>query len=363
MKKQSTKGTIKFSAILYVLAVIGISFLMNACNKGKNIPHITDANAELRKAAGKPLVQHEPITSVVTIANMRTTTDGSITRVMFNQNEEIFSVTDATTIATLKSAFSNHQAVQISFDPWLGIVSQASIASTQDQAYFSAKPIANTAGTTLRIDPTTSDDEIDHAAQMGVINTTTTGLTNVIPDMTTAQLMFDFIAHQCCQLPGPYSVTFCITFQYCPDGCYARASKMCEILNNNYHYGTQKVFSFANAGHDELCVKAEKWGGCCINWWYHVAPLVTIKTATGPKAFVFDPAMFDQPVLLSTWLHAQANPACVPGGDVPHVSMINIQPNSSYSPSTGSGYSFDTDPGDINADATLVSYRYLTSCP
>jgi hypothetical protein len=138
---------------------------------------------------------------------------------------------------------------------------------------------------------------------------------------------------------------------------------MCWIINNKYHYGTQKIFSFANAGSDELCVQGQKWGGCCINWWYHVAPLVTIQTTKGPQAYVFDPAMFDQPVLLSTWLHAQENPACVPGGDVPHVTMINVQPTTSYSPSNSTGYAFDTDPHYTNTNSTLVSYMNLTTCP
>lgn len=362
MKKQFTNSAIKLSAILYAFAIIGLVFLVNGCHKGNNTPKITEEEM-LKRASGVPLLQHEPITSVVTIANIRKTTDGSTTRVMFNQNEQIFTVNDATVINTLQNAFNNNQAVQITFDPWQGVVSQANIAPEKDQAYFNGHKGILAPGTSLRIDASTTDEAINHTADMGVLNTTATGLTNVVPDMQTAQLMFDYIAHQCCQLPGPYAIDHCITFQYCPDGCYARAHKMCWIINKMYHYGTQKVFSFANAGHDELCVKAEKWGGCCINWWYHVAPLVTIKTATGPKAFVFDPAMFDQPVLLSTWLHAQENPACVPGGDVPHVSMINIQPTASYDPSSGSGYTFGTDPTFSNTNSTLVSYRYLVSCP
>ena len=138
---------------------------------------------------------------------------------------------------------------------------------------------------------------------------------------------------------------------------------MCWILNTKYNYATHKVFSFANAGTDELCVKGEKWGGCCVNWWYHVAPLVNIKTPAGTKAYVFDPAMFDQPVLLATWLHAQENPACDPVGDNPHVSMINIQPTSSYSPNGTTGYLFDTDPTYSSTDHYLSLYSPLTTCP
>ena len=362
MKKfTSLRSSIKLSAVC-LFAAAALTASITACNKSRTVATPATNDEILKKESRTPLLQNEQITSVVTVAMIRPTADGSATRVMFNQNEEIFTVSDPADISVLKNALAANQAVQISFDPWRATVSHVSISKAEDQAYFHAKPIVSTPGITMKIDQTTSADVIDRATSMGVLNLTTDTLTNVIPDFNTAQLMFDYIAHQCCQLAGPYAVDHCITFQYCPDGCYARAHKMCMIINSKYHFGTQKVFSFANAGSDELCVKAEKWGGCCINWWYHVAPLVTIKTPTGPKAYVFDPAMFDQPVLLSTWLHAQTNPACS-GGYTPHVSMINIQPNSSYSPSSGSGYTFDTDPGDVNANSTLVSYRSLISCP
>ncbi len=356
------RNTIKFPAV-YAIAVLGLVGTMIACNKSRTVTPVAVTEESLKKASGTPLVQNAEITSVVTIANIRTSADGSTTKVMFCQNEQILNVVNSADLNTLKDAFAKNHAVQVTFDPWHAAVSHVALASAEDQAYFNNKEVVSHAGTAMKIEATTSAEAIDHAADMGVLNLTGDTLTNVIPDFNTAQLMFDYIAHQCCQLAGPYAIDHCISFQYCEDGCYARAHKMCMIINSKYHYGTQKVFSFANAGIDELCVKAEKWNGCCINWWYHVAPLVTIKTATGPKAFVFDPAMFDQPVLLSTWLHAQTNPACVPSGDVPHVSMINIQPTASYSPSGGSGYFFDTDPLYVNTNSTLVSYRHLISCP
>ncbi len=197
---------------------------------------------------------------------------------------------------------------------------------------------------------------------MSVLNTSTPGLTNVIPDFATAQLMFDYIVKQCCALPSPYGIDHCISFQYCQDGCYARAHKMCWIINNRYHYATHKIFSFANSGSDRLSVKCLKWRGCCVTWWYHVAPLVNVKTPTGVKAYVFDAAMFDQPVLLATWLHAQENPSCVTGTSVARVSMINIQPTASYSPAGYSGLTFNTDPTYSSTNSTLISYAPLHTC-
>ena len=368
MKKQTTpRSTIKFTAIAYMMIVIAVVALVNACNKSGNTANLSQVNA-IQKTAAQPVpAQGKPMTQVVTVAIIRTADDGISTDVMFNENEEIFTIQDAVVIASLKDALSNNKPVQITFDPWKATVLSVSKATIQDAATLSSRQLIKSPATARKVDMASmSNDIIDNGvtpAGIAPINTTTTGLTNVIPDFETAQLMFNYIAHQCCAIPGPYAVDHCITFQYCQDGCYARAHKMCWIINNRYHYGTKKIFSFANAGNDKLCVQAQKWGGCCINWWYHVAPLVTIQTTTGPKAYVFDPAMFDQPVLLSTWLHAQANPACVPSGKVPHVTMINVQPTTSYSPSDNTGYAFDTDPLYTNTNSTLVSYKNLISCP
>lgn len=372
MKKQTTQWrAIKFTAIIYVIAILGIIALVNACNKSAEPTNLSQVSDASRQNVPKqvPAVQGHTMTGTMTVANMRPSADGNTMRVMFNENEEIFNVQDAGIIAALKAAFSNNKPVQISFNPWNATISNVSAAAIQDVALLNSREVVYSPGTAHKIDlASMSNDIIDNiGTPQGIapVNTTTTGLTNVIPDFATAQVMFDYIAHQCCALPGPYGVSYCITFQYCEDGCYARAQVMCRILNNRYHYGTQKVFSFANdaAGVDELCVQAQKWGGCCVNWWYHVAPLLTIQTTTGPKAYVFDPAMFDQPVLLSTWLHGQENPACVPTGDVPHVTMINVQPTSSYEPTNNAGTTFNTDPLFTNTDATLVNYRSLTTCP
>jgi hypothetical protein len=85
--------------------------------------------------------------------------------------------------------------------------------------------------------------------------------------------IFDFCAQLSCHLPGPYAVPPCIPFQYVRDGCYARAHQMRRIITTRYRYCCEKVFSFANQDDDRLAVKANKWGSCCVTWWYHVASL------------------------------------------------------------------------------------------
>jgi hypothetical protein len=70
---------------------------------------------------------------------------------------------------------------------------------------------------------------------------------------------------------------FSIPFQYVRDGCYARAHKMRQIITELYGYCCEKVFSFAIPYPNRLAVKANKWSGCCVTWWYHVAPLVRVR--------------------------------------------------------------------------------------
>jgi hypothetical protein len=148
------------------------------------------------------------------------------------------------------------------------------------------------------------------------------------------------------------------------DGCYARAHKMRWIITTKYKYCCEKVFSFANEDNDRLAVRADKWGGCCVTWWYHVAPLIRVRLRLGSfslvLALVIDPGMFDKPVLLSTWLGAQQNTACSANA---HVSMYSIQPGSAYTPANYAGTAFTTDPAYTATDATLTAYSGLTTCP
>jgi hypothetical protein len=74
---------------------------------------------------------------------------------------------------------------------------------------------------------------------------------------------------------------------------------------------------------------------------------------------VIDPGMFNNPVLLSTWLSAQENTTCSPDANV---SMYSIQPGSAYAPANYTGTSFSTDPSYTATDATLTAYKNLTTC-
>jgi len=182
----------------------------------------------------------------------------------------------------------------------------------------------------------------------------------IIPNYKKAKKIFDFCARQTCSLGGPFQVSPCIPFQYVIDGCYARAHKMRWIITTKYHYCCEKIFSFANQGSDTLAVQATKWGGCCVFWWYHVAPLVRVRLGRfAVLLLVIDPGMFDKPVLLSTWLAAQENKNCSANA---HVSMYSIQPGSAYWPDNHAGTMFGTDPNYVQTNATLLAYQNLVTC-
>ena len=340
--------------LLAILSLCGLSSC-HRCSK----PIAPDMTAPVSVAA----TTNNPantLTDIVGIINIQKSEDSRTAMVSCSRHEMIFTVFGADQIARLESAMQQQTPIRIVFDPSKSILLRAEPATQDERNHFSARLLQ--AGTpSINLEAIQGNEEaINHVAEMGVINTSESGLTPVVPDMATAQQMFNYFASQCCQNPGPFNIDHCITFQYCADGCYARAHKMCYLLNNKYHYATKKVFSFATGSYS-LSVKAEKWCDQCITWWYHVAPLVTIQTTTGPKAFVFDPAMFDEPVLLATWLHAQENPGC---SSAPKVTTINIQPTSSYSPVTfGVTNMFDTDPLYSDTNSTLISYRTLHTCP
>jgi hypothetical protein len=135
------------------------------------------------------------------------------------------------------------------------------------------------------------------------------------------------------------------------------------VITTKYGYCCEKVFSFANQNFDRLAVQANKWGGCCVTWWYHVAPLVRVRVRLGKAsvvlALVIDPGMFDKPVLLSSWLYAQKNKTCDANANV---SMYSIQPGSAYWPTNYQGTAFATDPNYTLTDATLNAYKNLTTC-
>jgi hypothetical protein len=171
-----------------------------------------------------------------------------------------------------------------------------------------------------------------------------------VPSFAVAKTIFNYCAAQGCYL-GPTQVQPCIPFEYVRDGCFARAHKMRWIIETKYGYCSEKVFSYGN-----LDVKADKWGGCCVGWWYHVAPLIRVAGKGGRSlCYVIDPGMFNEPVLLSVWLAAQGNITC---DGTSAVTGYSIQPSSAYTPTGGyNSQTYSTDPNYTLTNADLIFYN------
>lgn len=313
-------------------------------------------------------------TALLTVATFREHGEAGAIECLFNERQQIFTLPPSARSRPaitdrLKEALERNAPVRAVLNPRRGVVERVDPPSPRELREFEkTRTFLENPDKTLRIavssiDPTTFNI-VDHYLQIPTFRL----CTRIIPSYKVADDIFDFCAAQSCHLPGPPAISHCIPFQYVRDGCYARAHKMRQIIEDQYGYCCEKVFSFANQGNDTLAVKANKWGGCCVTWWYHVAPLVRVRIRInlGSASFQFvlamviDPGMFDKPVLLSSWLMAQEDTSCSANANV---STYSIQPGSAYWPANYAGTSFGTDPTYALTHSTLTGYKNLTTCP
>ena len=307
--------------------------------------------------------------NLFTVAAIRKSPDGRVTEFVFNESQRIFELEPGaerveSAVDRVNKALRSKRPLKVDFEPRSNRIRRISEPSESEAKEFLGrvskleKPERPRAVDLAKIDPNTFNIVEQHL-KIPVF----AFCLKVVPNYAKAKEIFDYCAKQSCALPGPYEVNPCIPFQYVIDGCYARAHKMRWIITTKYKYCCEKVFSFANKGMDTLAVQATKWGGCCVTWWYHVAPLIRVKVGIGKftftKAMVIDPGMFDQPVNLSVWLSAQEKTACSPNAKV---SMYSIQQGSAYSPANYAGTQFTTDDNYTATDATLNAYKNLHTC-
>jgi Glutaminase len=311
--------------------------------------------------------------AILTVAGFRDSPAGDAIEVLFNERQQIYTLPRAASVreavhGRLREALDRKAPVKAMLNPRRGVVERVTEPAERELREFEKLriPLENPEKTmridVSRIDPTTFNI-VDYYLKIPCFKL----CTKVIPSYKVAKDIFDFCAAQSCHLPGPYAISPCIPFQYVRDGCYARAHKMRQIIEDQYGYCSEKIFSFA-LGNDTLAVRANKWGGCCVWWWYHVAPLVRVRVRIKLPPFanldftlamVIDPSMFDKPVLLSSWLMAQEEKTCA---DYAKVTMYSIQPSSAYWPMGGPN-SFGTDPTYTLTNQTLLAYKNLTTCP
>lgn len=288
------------------------------------------------------------------------------TQYLFNEKQRVLTLAAGgkagrETAALLQQAYRKKQPVKAQVDTREGVIHRAGSLSEKELEEFRRnrilveKPEKAQRVNVSALDPTLFNIEKHHRGVRCFHH-----CKRIIPNYKKAKKIFDFCAKQTCSLGGPFQVSPCIPFQYVIDGCYARAHKMRWIITQKYHYCCEKIFAFANQGNDTLAVQANKWGGCCVFWWYHVAPLVRVRLGRwAVLLMVIDPGMFDKPVLLSTWLAACENKTCSANA---HVSMYSIQPGSAYWPDNFAGTAFGTDPNYVQTNATLLAYQNLVTC-
>ena len=285
-------------------------------------------------------------TDLVTVAAIRKGKDKA-QQYLLNERQRIFVLADKATAKDdsarlLTQALERRTPVKVTLDTRRPVIQRVVAPTARELEAFAktriplpkAQTERNAAIDVAKIDPTRFNI-VDAYLKWRCFRL----CTRVIPSYAKAKQIFDFCAQLSCHLPGPPAVAPCIPFQYVRDGCYARAHQMRRLITTRYGYCCEKVFSYAPYSDDVLAVQANKWGGCCVEWWYHVAPLVRVRVKLSlprlPKNFsivlamVIDPGMFDKPVLLSTWLAAQENKTCNPQAKV---SAYSIQPGSAYTP-------------------------------
>ncbi|SDI21552.1 protein-glutamine glutaminase [Chryseobacterium jejuense] len=172
-------------------------------------------------------------------------------------------------------------------------------------------------------------------------------LASVIPDLATLNSLFTQIKNQSCGTSTASSP--CITFRFPVDGCYARAHKMRQILNNA-GYECEKQFVYGN-------LRAST-GTCCVSWVYHVAILVSFKNASGVvEKRIIDPSLNSTgPITDTAWRAACTNSTC---GSTSVSSYANTAGNVYYRNPAGS---LLYDNNLVNTNCTLTAFSALSGC-
>jgi hypothetical protein len=100
-----------------------------------------------------------------------------------------------------------------------------------------------------------------------------------------------------------------VPYHYPVDGCYARAQMMAQVMTAA-GIASQRVFATSTVPGSPLTVgsqfSADQPGGAApvTRWFYHVAPIVQVRTAGGLVETVIDPSTQAGPVSIDVWLGA-----------------------------------------------------------
>jgi hypothetical protein len=222
-------------------------------------------------------------TGILTVAAIRRPKGQRATQYLFNERQQIFTLPSTVksfgqSAELLKDCFKKNVPLKAVLDTRRAVIQKIDVPSPEEHGEFQRlRTMLDNPDRILPIDVSSIDHTtfsiVDHYLKFRCFRL----CDRIVPSYAKAVEIFDFCAKQSCNLPGPYNISPCIPFQYVIDGCYARAHKMRWVITTKYHYCCEKVFSFANKNYDRLAVKANKWGGCCVTWWYHVAPVIRLE--------------------------------------------------------------------------------------
>lgn len=111
--------------------------------------------------------------------------------------------------------------------------------------------------------------------------------------------IFTFLLKEACVL-NPTNIDVCITFQYVWDGCFARAHKMKQVMEQHFNVSCEKIFNYGS-----LAVSAYNH---CVTWGWHVAPVLSVIKSDGTYTkFVLDPSVSNRPLTVDEWRNLQLN--------------------------------------------------------
>lgn len=347
--------------------------LMIACNNGSK-----QNNADEKVKTDSIVVPKSTqpnMSDLLTIALIKESRDGKNVEFRFYERQAIYRIdkTDkaySSNVDALNEALKTNIPVRFSINPRSLIITNITKATPEEIRAYNTGNGPNSPDTKIKgadvvpVDVTKIDTSIFNRVDFQIRFPVFKLCNNVVPNYATLVDIFNYCASQGCNKPAVYTIPNCIPFQYVHDGCYARAHKMRQMISEKYGYCVEKVFSFAIGAPNVLAVKANMWGGCCVQWWYHVVPLLRLNMKFGTRTYqicyVIDPGMFTAPVTLSTWLQAQKNTVCNPNATV---TSYSIQPGSAYWPSFyGSTNSFATDPNYVLTEQTLIGYKNGVTC-
>lgn len=228
-------------------------------------------------------------------------------------------------------------------EAYISMISQAVKNETPVQIFLKAN-----SNEIAKVEKATAEDiryfkSVFTKEERGVTNR----LASVIPDLATLNSLFTQIKNQSCGTSTASSP--CITFRYPVDGCYARAHKMRQILNNA-GYECEKQFVYGN-------LRAST-GTCCVSWVYHVAILVSFKNASGVvEKRIIDPSLNSTgPITDTAWRAACTNSTC---GSTSVSSFTNTAGNVYYRSPSGS---LLYDNNLVNTNCTLTAFSALSGC-